>query len=1331
MSKRVLIFVFSSVIILFSYLHGQTTVLSVDTQIPAKNATQGSLKHQLFHFHLARDAWGSIQLTAISFSTTGTYLASDLTKFQVWSNTVDSFSSASQLGPDITSGLGGGAHSHTGLSLALPQSSTTYFWITADLSISAGIGRTIYVKEWTTGNYTVSSGFKSGSAAAGGTQTFVAFASLASDYFRSNATGNWATTATWQSSHDNVNWGTATLSPNSSANTITVSASTKVTVASNVTVDEVTVNGTLAINGSVTLTVADNLGTDLVINNTLEKTGTGQVSYNPGATASFASGSYYVHQNTTDSGSIPVASWHANSYCVISGYTTNTTAPTGLGQNFGNFEWNCPSQTGNISLDGALTTISSNLKIASTGTGTLVLSGSGNLKLTIGGNLVITGGTLCLVSGSGKPILEILGSYVQSGGILDVNRNITGTWNVSTINIYTDFVQTGGSITKTITATAYYGDLVLKGNSGSFGYTQEGDISDKVRITKNGTATMNLLSNVSWPSKVSVSSGTIDFGNTARTMSFSGVADSISFAGSTLLLNGGDAKHGIVYRGSTSVLTFPDVYAHGTADYFEFANTGGTQVLNLSQSFNILRIKAASGANIIIGNDAASHTITVADSLHIGSGSLTLCGSASSNTNTLICEGNYNQEGGILELCNSADGSGMLEIGKRFRYVGGSFKGSLGSSTVTFDNSESEIFVESTGVLMSGPIDFVVTDNTIFYFSSPTSLIWNTNANCNFTNLGTSSLVICHPEGIAASGFFGCIQVGGERNFSPTGTYRYNGTGSQDTGSGLVSCNTLILDCAAGVALSSDATILGGLILSSGLFTNAALSPNITMSDDATIYRHAGSLANPPLLSGRVSNIYYGGCITGSELTPSVNDLVIAAGGNTVTLSSSVRVERNLHLQDGNLSIAANTLELSGGTIYDSGIIIGGETSNIVVSGAEAEFPVRLYDLNLNNLAISRSNGFQMLGDIILESTVSIGAGCIQDTDLAYYLDLANPSSELRGAGYWFGTVLQNIGNRGFISAPLGISIGAGISISSFAVTQLNEAVVEHTGYGVGRTWILHGNCSDVVPLSFSWPQSADNGLDFDRWDAQVWRNNGGSWFPYGTKQTVNTDPRQITVYTNSFSRWTVTTEDQTLPVELSSFLVNINANNLVQLQWVTQSETNVAGFRIYRANSDVQESALCLNVFIPATNTSQLQTYIFVDEEVFEPGLYYYWLENIDLDGNSALHGPVSVNFQLNNPGTPAIPLLEGLAALYPNPFSSQLSFKYAVATQGVVELSVYNLKGQKLRCLLAEPRGCGIYGCAWDARDAAGRQVASGVYLLTMKAGDKRWVKKLVLSR
>jgi hypothetical protein len=71
-------------------------------------------------------------------------------------------------------------------------------------------------------------------------------------------------------------------------------------------------------------------------------------------------------------------------------------------------------------------------------------------------------------------------------------------------------------------------------------------------------------------------------------MSFSGVADSISFAGSTLLLNGGDAKHGIVYRGSTSVLTFPDVYAHGTADYFEFANTGGTQVLNLSQSFNIL-----------------------------------------------------------------------------------------------------------------------------------------------------------------------------------------------------------------------------------------------------------------------------------------------------------------------------------------------------------------------------------------------------------------------------------------------------------------------------------------------------------------------------------------------------------------------------------------------------------------------------------------------------------------------------------------------------------------------------------------------------------------------
>ena len=58
-------------------------------------------------------------------------------------------------------------------------------------------------------------------------------------------------------------------------------------------------------------------------------------------TLSFGAGASYRHLHTTTSGTIPTATWNAASTCEINGYTTNTTAPGGLGQAFGNFTWNC------------------------------------------------------------------------------------------------------------------------------------------------------------------------------------------------------------------------------------------------------------------------------------------------------------------------------------------------------------------------------------------------------------------------------------------------------------------------------------------------------------------------------------------------------------------------------------------------------------------------------------------------------------------------------------------------------------------------------------------------------------------------------------------------------------------------------------------------------------------------------------------------------------------------------------------------------------------------------------------------------------------------------
>jgi len=204
-----------------------------------------------------------------------------------------------------------------------------------------------------------------------------------------------------------------------------------------------------------------------------------------------------------------------------------------------------------------------------------------------------------------------------------------------------------------------------------------------------------------------------------------------------------------------------------------------------------------------------------------------------------------------------------------------------------------------------------------------------------------------------------------------------------------------------------------------------------------------------------------------------------------------------------------------------------------------------------------------------------------------------------------------------------------------------------------------------------------------------------------------------------------------TLPVELSSFLVTLNSFNQVQIQWVTQSETNVSGFKIYRGESEFLDSATCLSVFVPATNTSQMQVYQFVDEEVTNSGVYYYWLENLDLDGSCMMHGPVMVLFNPTGPGVPPIPVKPGLNSIYPNPFNPSATIKYGVPASEEVELIIYNLKGQAVRTLIKETKYSGTYNVIWNGKDNHGRQVSSGMYIIKMKVGKQSWNSKLILSK
>ena len=84
-----------------------------------------------------------------------------------------------------------------------------------------------------------------------------------------------------------------------------------------------------------------------------------------------------------------------------------------------------------------------------------------------------------------------------------------------------------------------------------------------------------------------------------------------------------------------------------------------------------------------------------------------------------------------------------------------------------------------------------------------------------------------------------------------------------------------------------------------------------------------------------------------------------------------------------------------------------------------------------------------------------------------------------------------------------------------------------------------------------------------------------------------------------------------------------------------------------------------------------------------------------------------------------------------YPNPFNSSTILRFSLAETAPTELAVYNTTGQKVAQLIDGPRGAGSYTLQWDGRDHDGRDLATGTYLVRLRAGRQIRESKLLLVR
>ena len=97
----------------------------------------------------------------------------------------------------------------------------------------------------------------------------------------------------------------------------------------------------------------------------------------------------------------------------------------------------------------------------------------------------------------------------------------------------------------------------------------------------------------------------------------------------------------------------------------------------------------------------------------------------------------------------------------------------------------------------------------------------------------------------------------------------------------------------------------------------------------------------------------------------------------------------------------------------------------------------------------------------------------------------------------------------------------------------------------------------------------------------------------------------------------------------------------------------------------------------------------------------------------------------------TTALPQALTLQQNQPNPFNSTTIIQFTLPVETTVELTIYNLTGQKIATIVEDIRGPGAYAVRWNGRDNAGNPVASGVYQYQLRAGNKVQTQSAVLLR
>ena len=517
----------------------------------------------------------------------------------------------------------------------------------------------------------------------------------------------------------------------------------------------------------------------------------------------------------------------------------------------------------------------------------------------------------------------------------------------------------------------------------------------------------------------------------------------------------------------------------------------------------------------------------------------------------------------------------------------------------------------------------------------------------------------------------------------------------------------------SGVPTESDAVIIPDNF--SVTVNTAAVCASLTINgggNDNTITINSGQ------------SLTVSGAITIGAGTGNNDDKIISVGSGTLSCASIIMAATNDDSRDCEITISTGTVNVTGditmnGTAARNAIRfsgagtlnVGGDVAaggDIILSSATAGL------VNYNGITGDQLVKSDSYADITFSggASKSIATGGIIITDVATFTNgIVNSSSTnsitfndnstttgANDASFVNGPIIK-VGNDAFdfpVGTTIGgnryhpISIGAPSASTTFEAEYIRASSVllepdlitgvyavsaceywrlDRTGAAatadVTLSWNEYSPCggayiTTLTGLIVAWRDLADS-----RWENSLGSGQTiTSVSPYTTGTILRT-----TVDANGFGYFTFGSANingSPLPVKLSNIRA-FEKQQGIQIDWTAYQEDNLNRYQVERS-ADGQS-------FMPigevaARNLVIESNYSFFDANPL-PGVNFYRLKNIDMDGKSGYSNVVKVNLDKNIKGF----------TLYPNPVRNGLvSFQSSDLSKGNYSVNIFNANGQQV---------------------------------------------------